>query len=457
MAGSALAQTDLAALEQGLASDDARVRAAAIAGYDALTSSDVSAMRERMERLRRPVIEPDEASRIVTAFRHAVGSRRADDLVDVAPGIPIVLEASRDRPTVRIAAAILIERAAERIDGLDALSLVPELMRFGGEGMRLEGRRITMRLDARLAAVAIRSVSHPDREARLWATWSAERFGTAEAGLFVGTLEPELVPDVLRAYAAAHVMNAVSVAISFVDSDRRAIREAAREALVDYGQSSIWVARQSYRLQTGEDADRDWGWRRTLDALFAALDHARSAVAEPHLARAEAALASGDRAAAHEAIDAALAAIPAPTEVRAGELALRLAEADLDAGDAAGARLALARAQRLPLGEHAQDRRDALALFLRADAMLASGTLDADLYRRAATLDPSCERCTSSAAPLVEPTSAEPAGARGSLPLWLAAGAFLLVALLLWPSERKDAPTPASEPSEPGDASLHDA
>ena len=71
------------------------------------------------------------------------------------------------------AAMAKVEKVLHAIDGIEALSLVPELMRFGGDGMRLEGRRITMRLDARLAAVAIRALSHGDREARTWATWSA--------------------------------------------------------------------------------------------------------------------------------------------------------------------------------------------------------------------------------------------------------------------------------------------
>jgi hypothetical protein len=323
-------------------------------------------------------------------------------------------------------------------------------MRFGGDGMRLEGRRITMRLDARLAAVVIRALSHPDRETRLWATWSAERFGTAEPGRFVASLEPELVPDVLRAYAAAHVMSAVSVAVSFVGSDQRVLRDASRAALVDYGQSSIWVARQAYRLRTGEDASREWSWRRTLDELFAVLDRERSAVAEPHLARAEAALTSGDRAGAHAALEAALAAIPTPTDERAGGLAMRLAEMDLDAGDAEAAERSLARASRLPLGEHMQDRRDALALFLRANAMMVHGTLDADLYRSAATTDPTCARCVAAAAPLIERGTQE-AGSRGTLPIWLAAAAFLIVAVLLWPGE------PRGEATEPSDASLSDA
>ena len=416
-------------------------------------ASDVPAMRERMERLRRPVIEADEVTRIVTAFRHAVGSRRADDLVDIAPGVAPVLEAAHDRPTVRLAAALLIERAAERIDGLDALALVPELMRFGGEGMRLEGRRITMRLDARLAATAITTVAHPDREARLWATWSAERFGTADAGRFVATLEPELVPDVLRAYASAHVIAAVSVAGSFVGADQRAVRDASREALTTYGQSSIWVARQVYRLHAGQDADRDWGWRRTLDALFALLDQQRGAVAEPHLARAEAALASGDRSTARASLDAALVAIPVPSSDRAGAIALRLAEADLDAGDAEAARRSLSRAVRLPVSANDLDRRDALALLLRADAMLAHSLLDADLYRAAAEMDPTCERCVATAAPLVERASA--ASPRGTLPIWLAAAAFLIVAVLLWPAAGAEKAGGGS--TEPADASLGDA
>lgn len=451
LASTASAQDSLLALEQGLASDDARTRAVAIAGYDALTAEDVTAMGERMERLRRPALRADDVTRIVTSFRHAVGSRRADDLVDIAPGVATVLETSHDHATVRVAASVLMERAGERIDTQPSLALVPDLMRLGGDGMRLEGRRITMRLDARLAAVAIRALSHPDREAQLWATWSAERFGAAEAGRFVATLEPELVPDVLRAYASAHIMSAVSVASSFIGSDQRALRDASREALTTYGQSSIWVARQAYRLRAGQDADLEWSWRRTLDELFTLLDRERGAIAEPHLVRAEEALAAGDREVARVALDAALAAIPTPTEDRAGGLALRLAEADLDAGDAAAARRSLARAERLPLAEHAQDRRDALALFLRADAMLASGTLDADLYRAAARADPTCERCTSTAVPLVE-QGAEPAP-RGSLPIWLAAAAFLMVSVLLWPSEKR----PEATEAPPSDASIKGA
>ena len=449
--GQASAQTDFVALERALASDVARERAAAIAGYDALTASDVDAMSERMDQLRRPAIDTDEVTRIVSAFRHAVGSRRADDLVDIAPGIAIVLENEHERPTVRVAEAILIERAGERIDTRDSLALVPALMRFGGEGMRLEGRRITMRLDARLAATAIACVSSGDHETRLWATWTAERFGTAEPGRFVRTLDPELVPDMLRAYAGAHVMSAVSIAASFVDSDHRALRDAAREALTTYGQSSIWVARQTYRQHASEDASRDYGWRRTLDELFAILDHERDAIAEPYLARAETALEAGDRAAARVALDAALAAIPMATTTRAGAIALRLAELDLEAGDASAARHSLSRAQRLPSSEHDADRRDALALLLRADAMLAHGTLDADLYRRAATLDPTCERCVSTAETLAPPLAV--ASARSTLPLWLAALAFLVVSVLLWPTATKDEPPEAA----PADASLGDA
>lgn len=449
-------EVDLAALEQGLASDDPSARREAIAGYDRLSATDLPAMHARMERLLRPALPTDDVTRIVTAFRHAVGSRRADDLVDVAPGIPTVLEQTHDRPTVRLAAAILLERAGERIDGVDALRLVPELMRFGGDGMRLEGRRITMRLDARLAAVAIVAAGSPDRESRTWGTWTAERFGTGEPGRFVPTLEPELVPDVLRAYASAHVMSAVSIAISFVDSEHRAQREAARDALEGYGQSSIWVAREEYRRHTGQDASRDWSWRRTLDELFAVLDHERGAVAEPHLARAEQALDAGDRTAARSALDEALAALPAPSDERAAAIALRLAEMDLAASDATHARSALARTRRLPLAEASRARRDALDLFLRADAMLANGALDADQYRAAAALDPSCEACATAAAPLVEPDAPGAPASRSTLPLWLAAAIFLIVAVLFWPSDLEEAPAEPEAPP-PADASLPDA
>jgi hypothetical protein len=459
-AGHAHAQDGLAALETGLASDVASERRAAIAGYDALSAADVPAMRERLDALRRPVIATDEVNRIVTALRHAVGSRRADDLVDIAPGAPTLLDTERTRPVVRLVAALLIERAAERIDTTESLALVPELLRFGGDAMRLEGRRITMRLDARLSAAVITSLSHGDREVRVWAEWSAERLGTGEPGRYVAELEPALVPDVLRAYARARIMGGVPVAISFVAAERRGLREAAREALTTYGQSSIWVAREAYRLRTGEDASRDWGWRRTLDELFSVIDAARQQAAEPALARAEQALASHDRAAAHAALDEALRALPSPSDPRAGGIALDLVEQDLDANDRAGAALALARAERLPIDPSRVARRTALRAYLTAGDHLEAGVLDADAFRAAASADPTCERCVRDAAPLIEP-GPETASGRGTLPIWLAAAAFLALAVLLLPETRgsSSAPPPSSAPpapptDDPADATL---
>ena len=134
--------------------------------------------------------------------------------------------------------------------------------------MRLEARRIAVRLGARLAPVVIGARSHDEREeARQWAEWAAARLALDEP-CFVAGLEVHLIPDVLLALAQGHVLSAVPVAVSFVDAPRSSTRAAAREALATVLTDrfdSLWVARDAFGFRTGELADLDWGWRRTLE------------------------------------------------------------------------------------------------------------------------------------------------------------------------------------------------
>jgi hypothetical protein len=351
-----------------------------------------------------------------------------------------------------VGAAILLERAAERIGTTESLTSVVELAGWGGDGMRLEARRIAMRVGPRLAPVVIAARSHDEREVRQWAEWAAARVGLDEPGRFVAGLDGELVPDVLVALARAHVMSAVPVAVSFVDAPRSSTRAAAREALTIYGQNSIWVARDAYRIRTGEPADLDWGWQRTLDALFAAIDAAHEQRVEADLARATAALDSGDRDAARASLEAALALVPDPTTTLVGDGMRRLAELDLDAGDLQAARTDLRTAERLPISPTEEPRRRALSILVGAEDRLGSGVLDTDAYGRARAADPTCEQC----AELQSHFEEGEAGAAGPpWRLWLAAAAFLALSLLLWPARRPTQPTLG--PTEAAEADSPDA
>jgi hypothetical protein len=441
----------LAALEAGLASDVASERDAALTAYGSLGAADVPDMLARLHELGRRRSDPLEITRVLAAFRHAVGSRRADDAVDLGPGVALTLQADREAITVRVGAAVLLERAGERIATTESLACVPELTRWDGDGMRLEGRRIAMRVGPRLAPVVIEARSHEDRETRQWAEWAAARLGLDEPGRFVAGLEAELVPDVLRAFARAHVMSAVPVAISFVDAPRSSTRAAAREALNLYGQNSIWVARDAYRVRTGETADLQWGWRRTLDALFSVIDAAQEERVTADLAAANEAIARGDRVAAATSLDAVLRGVPGPSTTAVGSASLRLAELDLGAEDLDAARAHLGIAVRLPVASADEPRRDALRILLDADERLAGGVLDAGAYARAVEADPTCVRCAELHERFAETSGA--AGAGAPWKLWVAAAAFLLLAVLLWPSAPSRV-VPSESPAEGADATL---
>jgi hypothetical protein len=447
----ATAQSELAALEAGLASDDAAERTAALDAYASLDASDIPHVVARLRVLRGRAADPLEVTRVLAAFRHAVGSRRADDVVDLGPGVGPTLAATRDPLTVRMAAAVLLERAAERIATIEALSCIAELVAWGGDGMRLEGRRIAMRVGPRLAPAIIDARSHDARETRRWAEWAGTQLGLEEPGRFVAGLDPALVPDVLRAYARAHVLSAVPVAASFVDTPRSSTRAAAREALVIYGQNSIWVAREAYRIRAGEPADVAWGWRRTLDALYALVDRAEDARVTADLSRATAALSSGDRETTWTSLSATLERVPDPSSDVVGSALVGLAELDLAQNDLASARAHAAIAARLPMADTDASRLRGLRLLLDAEARTAAGVIDTDAYARATTSDPTCEPCAERGAAFVDRDLAPRAS---PWRLWAAAAAFLLLAVLLWPARR---PVARVEPAAGVDDETRDA
>ncbi len=431
----------------------------ALEAYAALGAADLPAIRARLRELRRAA-DPLASTRALDAFRHAVGSRRADDVVDVAPGVALVLAQERGRQTVGAAAGILLERVGERLSTTESLGCVTELAAWGGDGMRQEAQRIAVRMGPRLAPVVIAARSSDERAARRWAEWAGGRLGLGEPGRFLAGLDDELVPDVLLALASARVMTAVPVVISFIDAPRSSTRAAAREALTMYGQNSIWVARDTYRIRTGEPADPEWGWRHTLDALFSVIDNARDEVVEADLARATAALGSGDRGSAWESLERALRHAPEPSGTTAGAAMLRLAELDLEVDDLAAAQAHVQVAERLELSPEDAPRRLALAELIAAERRLEAGVLDSDAYGRASEADPTCERCMELHARFEEAgTTTGPTPWR----LWLATAAFLALGLLLWPTRRSAAIEPESRaeptadvsaPNEEADATL---
>ncbi|MDQ3031223.1 MAG: hypothetical protein M3Y87_02315, partial [Myxococcota bacterium] len=149
LASSAAAQDrseDIGQLARALGSADGAERLAAYEALGALPESALPAIRARLLALRSPRPLPDDAQQILHEIRRATGSRRADDLVDVADGIPALLETRRDRDVLRIAEPLLLMRSLERLATTDALATIPEVLRLDRGAWTMEGRRSTLRL-----------------------------------------------------------------------------------------------------------------------------------------------------------------------------------------------------------------------------------------------------------------------------------------------------------------------
>lgn len=386
-------EAEIAELAGSLGSDDAAERRAAYEGLGALPAESLPAIRARLATLRRARPAPEDAQAILTDLRRATGSRRADDLVDVADGIPVVLGTRRDRDVLRMAEPLLLMRSLERIATTEALSLVPEVLRLDRDVWAMDGRRSTLRLGDRAAAAIIRARAHEDVAGREWARWSGRELSLEDPGRLVQRLSPRDLADVLRAWGATRSIDAMSVVASFVDDSRRLVREAARDALRDYGQNGVWQAREQFLLRLGEDADLAWGWSRTLDELYERLDAQRLArVADLAVAAANA-LEAQDARAATEALEALLARAPDAGSHEVAVLFARAGELWMSSDERARARSAYERAVRISPSDADRARWEARLSFVEAEDALARGVLDLEAYRRAAAGDPTCARC----------------------------------------------------------------
>lgn len=384
---------EIAELATRLGSSNDAERHDAYTALGALPARALPAIRERLGQLLGTM--PEDTQQILHEIRRATGSRRADDLVDVADGIPAALERRRHRDVLVIAEPLLLLRSLERMASTEALSVIPEVLRLERNAWAMEGRRATLRLGDRAAAAIIRARSHEDPAGRDWARWSSQELSLEPPGRLVQRLGPRDLADVIMAWGTTRNMDAMPVVASFVDDHRRFVREAARDALLAYGQHAIWQAREQFRLRLGEDANMSWGHRRTLDELCARLDQQRLLRIQDLAARAEEAIERNDPDGATRSLEALLARAPDVSSNEIASLFARVGVLWMDTLPQARdrARTAFERASRLTPMHEERARWEARLTFLDAEDALAAGVLDVDAYRRAASGDPTCTQC----------------------------------------------------------------
>ncbi len=414
-----------------LRSDDGTVRRRAYERLSHLPESALPAIAERIEQTRRQIVPAQDGREALRAFRHAVGSRRADDMVDIAPGVLPVLEERRSREFGRTAERLLLLRSLEAMGTVEAQRRIADIFSLTNEMWRWEQRRVVHRMGVRLLPGLILARGHHDRGVRLWARGHIRKLGMKDPANALRVEDPELLAQIINAYAEVKDLDTMPLILSYVGHEDRRIREAARAAFESFGRNGIWQLREGIRKQLGHTPDARWGWRRTMRELFDGLDERRLAPYSRRLDQAQEALRDGDHERAKELLDGLLRDAPRPpraTEVAAAyaEIATALDEPRL-----------LRRACWLAPEALQADAWRARLMLIEAEADRARGVVDVEAYRFALEHD-SKERTRALAREVMgddEAPKLEGDPADGGEPAWLVALLLLVAAtasILAW-------------------------
>ncbi len=419
---------DLLSAAEDLRGDDAAARERAFRYLSTLPETAMPAIAERLRQTRRQIIPEEDGYDALRFFRHATGSLRADDMIDITPGILPVLEERRTAVVGRTAERLLYMRSLEAIGTTEAQVMIGDILALTSRMWRWERRRLVDRHGVDLLPGLLVLRNHEESPVRVWARWAVEELGMEKPAEALQQDDPMLVARILRAYGQSRDMDSMEVVISYVGHPAAPIRDAARAAMAEFAHNGIWQLRKAMRNQLGQDASHDWGWERTARELYEGLDAARLAPLESVLDEGLAAAESGDVATATEKLGEVLRAAPMhPRRAAIAHAYLALADAAPDSAERF--------IRRASLLAPTEPEVRAAVLALEADADLSRGVLDADAWREAARHgDPRAREVVEDlldeeVAELPGATAAEPEAAGSMGWLWLLLVALLAVAL----------------------------
>lgn len=361
--------------------------------------------------------------------------------------LPLVLaHPHSDQPYRDLVAVLSLERALVDIGTTAAARELINVYTQYGDLLRIDVQQMMARLGDRAVPALLEARKHDSEKVRKWAIRQLDAIGKAVPGETVQIPDQDVLADVLRAYGRTRDIDALRVVVSFCSSDRQLVRDAAREALVNYGDAALWQLREAHETLTGKRPTASVPWNKLALDLFEAHDRARLEEIFHTFEEGQAFQKDGkldDMAARYDAVLAR-----APTFDRRAEMVegYELLAKQLERSDRPRAALLARKALRLdPQGPHARPL-EVYLLTLETEQLADEGLVDTSPLRRALELDPQAQRPRDLLARLeASPQARTHGGYR-----YLAAaviGALALVASLLL-ALRRPAP-PAPPPAEP--------
>src|SRR5262249_34173076 len=131
-----------------------------------------------------------------------------------------------------------------------------------GELLRIDLQRQVMKLKDKAVPALIEARQHDAKIVQRWANRMLDTLGKAIPREAVGTNDTQILADVLRAYGRTRDVDAERVILSFSNSERIQLREAAREAIGAIGEPGMWQLKDVYLGLTGSKPPKVWSWDR---------------------------------------------------------------------------------------------------------------------------------------------------------------------------------------------------
>ncbi|MBN2193681.1 MAG: hypothetical protein JW751_12760 [Polyangiaceae bacterium] len=351
----------------------------------------------------------------------------------------VVARPAPDRAEWReLVQALAMSRMLTAIETVQSVRVLVEVYaRFNF--LRVDTQLQLQKLGDRAIAGLIEARRHRAAEVGRWAARELDAFGRAIPGEAVQVRDPEALADILRAYGRVRDPDAARIVVSFANSERTQLRDAARQGIAMMGEVAMWQLRDAYENTVGKRPPRDWSWQRLARKLFAEYDRLRLSQVYLLYDEGRAAEARGDLFVMHQAYDKVLTRSPIfehRATMAAGYLAFAAQFADRDAAAAAGA---LDRAARITTDRALLDRIESLRLTLHAERLLTQGVADQELLVRAVDLDADNDRARRLMAGSV-PDATLPEARRSR---WTAALAIAILAAIgalvvgFWPRRRR--------------------
>lgn len=373
---SALADTvDLAALAGALRHESAEARAEAATKLSSLSRDDLPAIDARLTTLKRRVVDPEEGYQALRHFAHAVGSRRADDPVDIEPGVHERLKEAR--PTAveaAIAEELLLLRSVEKMRSARAYRRAAQIFALHFDVFRWEARHSMARMGYLAMPAILDGISSGDAGLAAVARSAHAELGQPGPAAALRELEGEDRAELLLVYASRRVMDAMEPASVFLNDPDPVVRRAAIAAVKRYGRNAIWQIREAALLFLGEELDRSMGHEESLDYLLQRLDVQRAKPQLQLLQKSRQLLEEGELERARAAADRLWAERPELDEDGvASAIYEAIAERALEGGELEEAMSAFTQAALLARDEETRAKLEARAKELQRERLKQAG------------------------------------------------------------------------------------